>query len=210
MAGGLKRLGVAVALLVGLASSTTAQAAGVADELVREAKIHEVAHEEDIALRRYADALALDPTLGDAYLGLGALRFRLGDAREAERVYDTALSHVPDLIIARLGRGRARRALGDLLGGDLDIATYATATGDAEAWRELASDYADEGRPVAQLAAWRSLLALAETTHSRVLHEARLTVHALEILLGTVDPVRSPPGVASAARRGLARIAKRR
>ena len=70
-------------------------------------------HDDLVAIRRYADALALDPTLGDAYLGLGALRLRLGDAREAERVFDVALSRVPSLS-SRAGRP-GRSALGPRL-----------------------------------------------------------------------------------------------
>jgi len=43
-----------------------------------------------LALHEYSETIAIDSTLGDAYLRLGALRERMGDAREAELVYDAA------------------------------------------------------------------------------------------------------------------------
>jgi tetratricopeptide (TPR) repeat protein len=194
-----------------LASARAGAGVSPAAELVREARAHEQAHEEDLALRRYAEALAVDPTLEDAYLGLGALRLRMGDAREAERVYETALSHLPGFAPALLGRGRARRALGALTAADADLEAYVDSTADATAMRQLAAWYAEEGRPLAELAAWRRLLGAAEReVDGAARKEARLTVHALELLVGTVDPVRAPPADASAVRRGLARMERRR
>src|ERR1700722_20974902 len=81
-------------------------------ELVREARAHEAAHEDGLAARRYMEALALDPTCEEAYLGLGELRERTGEMREAERVYSVALAHAPQLKAALLGRARAERTLG--------------------------------------------------------------------------------------------------
>jgi tetratricopeptide (TPR) repeat protein len=204
-----------VAALAALASLLGAApaAAGSAEELVREAHAHEAAREDDVALRRYAEALTLDPTLGDAYLGLGALRLHLGDAREAERVFATALSHVPALSLARLGRARARRALGAAAEADADLEAYLATNDDADAGRQLAAWYAEESRPLAQLAAWRRLLAMAERHADRALRkEARLTVHALELIVGDADPVRAALGLrgASSVRRGMARAEGRR
>ncbi len=54
------------------------------------------------ALREYTECIAIDSTLGEAYLRLGALRERLGDAREAELVYSEAV---------RLGDSRSRALL---------------------------------------------------------------------------------------------------
>jgi len=160
-------------------------------ELVKIAHAHEVAREDDLALRRYMDALALDPACEEAYLGLGSLRARRGDLREAERVYTVALEHLPQLRAARLGRAYARRALGaraeamdDLLGGAED---------DPAALRILASWYAEEGQTPAQLAVWRRILARAEITQDpHLLHEARTTVRALVILVGPADPAAAP------------------
>ena len=75
-----------VGAVLALAAPRTA-AASSALELVRMAHVHETAREDDVAIRRYMEALALDATCEDAYLGLGALRARLGDLREADRVY---------------------------------------------------------------------------------------------------------------------------
>jgi tetratricopeptide (TPR) repeat protein len=214
MARGLKRAVGFVVLGALTLAPGVARASSVADELVREAHVHESAHEDDLALRRYSEALALDPTHADAYLGLGALRFRLGDAREAVRVYDMALSHLPGLATAKRGRARVRRALGALLEADADLEAYAAETNDTSALRELAGWYGEEGRPLAQLAAWRSLLVSAEAGHAdaKALREARLTVHALELIVGSVDGVTAPPAGArdSAVRRAIARIERRR
>jgi len=207
------RLGATLLVTVTLVAGE-ARAASVADELVREAHSPEAAHEDDLALRRYAEALTLDPTQADAYLGLGALRFRLGDVREAERVYDTGLSHVPGLAMARLGRGRVRRALGALREADDDLEAYVAATGDASVLRELAGWYAEEGRPLAQLAVWRRVLVLDEEGRGSMAtrRDAQVTVRALELIVGSADPVRVPGGgaPASAVRRGIARIEGRR
>jgi len=203
---------VPVALLVPLLVSAPASASS-AEELVRQARSHEASHEDDLALRRYSEALALDPTLGEAYLGLGAARLRLGDAREAVRVYTTGLSHVPGLVLAWLGRGRARRALGARAEADADLEAYVASTEDPAAMRELAGWYAEDGRPLAQLGAWRHILALAEREGAPAdRKEARLTVHALELIVGTADPVRAPwsDDRASPVRRGMARMEGRR
>jgi tetratricopeptide (TPR) repeat protein len=194
--------------------SVPAHASPAANELVREASVHEAAHEDDLALRRYAEALTLDPTLGQAYLGLAGVRLRLGDVREALRVYDTALSHLPGLTAARLGRAHAWRALGATREADLDLEAYVATTEDAKALRELAGWYAEEGRPLAQLATWRRLLACAEREDGdpQIRHEVSLTVHALELIVGLADPVRAPPDAehASPVRRAMASIEARR
>lgn len=207
----LPRASFALACWLACAS---AQASPSAYELLREARVHEGMREDDLAIRRYSEALALDPTLGDAYLGLAAERLRLGDVREAVRVFGTALSHVPGLTAARLGRAHAQRALGALREADLDLEAYVEETDDVQALRELATWYAEEGRPLAQLAAWRKLLASAERDggDERLRREARLTVHALEVIVGTADPVRAPPDAphASSVRRAMARIEGRR
>ncbi|MGH7298667.1 MAG: hypothetical protein ACRELB_27245, partial [Polyangiaceae bacterium] len=56
-----------------------ASATESSEELVRQARAHETAHEEDLAVRRYMEALELDPTTEAAWLGLVALRLRLGE-----------------------------------------------------------------------------------------------------------------------------------
>jgi tetratricopeptide (TPR) repeat protein len=179
-------------------------------ELVREAREHEAAGEDDLAVRRYTEALALDPTCGPAYLGLADLRVRLGDLREAERVYSMAIERTPDLRVALARRARVRRARGALQEADADLDLYATESEDLGALRELAGWYAAEGRTSAELAAWRRLYAAAQrlTSEPALLREARATVRALQILVGPADPVVSPD-TQDLVRRGIAAIARR-
>jgi tetratricopeptide (TPR) repeat protein len=156
------------------------------------------------------EALSLDSTCADAYLGLGSLRARRGDLREAERVYSVALEHVPALREARLARAYVRRQLGARTEATDDL--MAGAESEAAALRVLASWHAEDGQTPAQLAVWRRLLARAEATQDNaLLREARTMVRALVILVGTVDPAASPPGerdqgfrrtVSTLARRG--------
>lgn len=196
-----------VACLV-LGCPLAAHASSSALELVRIARAHESSHQEDLAVRRYMEALSLDPTCEEAYLGLGNLRARLGDLREAERVYSLALEHLPGLRAARVARANVRRGLGaraeaidDLLGGSEE---------DPSALRILASWYGEDGQTPAQLGVWRRILGRAEATHDpTLLHEARTMIRALLIIVGPADPAASPPDdrgvrrlVATLARRG--------
>jgi tetratricopeptide (TPR) repeat protein len=185
-----------------LLAPAPARATPSSDELVRQARAHEAAHEDDVAVRRYMEALDLDATAEDAWLGLGALRLRLGEPAEAERVYDAALQRVPLLRRAVWAQGKHARAEGDL-----DV--YATATDDTPALRELAGWYGMDGRTPAQLATWRRLLAQAvRGGDAAAEHEARRMVRALVILTDGADPASSPPQ-RDPTRRGLAQIARR-
>lgn len=195
-----------------LALSLLARGAGAtesSDELVRQARAHEAARQDDVAVRRYMEALELDPTTEDAWLGLGALRLRIGEPLEAERVYEAALERVPLLRRAVAGRARARWAQGRHADAEADLDAYATAEGDGAALRELAGWYGSDGRTPAQLAVWRRLLVLAtaadDATGER---EARRMVRALVILAGGADPASSPADAAP-TRRALAQIARR-
>jgi tetratricopeptide (TPR) repeat protein len=206
---------VQVAAVAALALTAARAAASSADELVRQAEAHQAVNELDVALRRYSEALAIDPTLPQAWLGLGALRLRLGEAAEAERVYASALERVPSLGHALEGRARARWALGRRTEAEADLEEYAVRQGDTAALRELAGWYGSEGHTAAQLATWRRLLALARSAGASSSaddaareHEARRMVQALVILVDGADPAASPLDP-DATRRGLARIARR-
>lgn len=200
----------AVAAIVGglVATASRTSLASSADELVRQARDHEAAHDDDVALRRYTDALTIDPTHAGAWLGLGALRMKLGDVGEADRVYSAALDRVPALVSAFQGRARARWAMGRHAEAERDLDFYATLTGDAGALRELAEWFGTDGRTPAQLATWRRLLALVRGGDEATENEARRMVRALVILVDAADPVSSPadPGV---TRRAIASIARR-
>ncbi len=198
---------LAALAVAGVLSAASPARASSALDLVRVARAHEAAREDDLAVRRYMEALALDPTCEEAYLGLGSLRARRGDLREAERVYSVALEHVPRLRAARLGRAYIRRALGaraeaidDLLAGGDD---------DPAAMRVLAGWYGEEGQTPAQLAVWRRIAARAEAMPDAVLlHEARVMVKALLILVGPADPAATPMDDRG-MRRFLAALARR-
>jgi tetratricopeptide (TPR) repeat protein len=201
-------LAVLVVLIASLGARRAA-ASSSADELVRQARAHEAAHEDDVALRRYTDALSVDRTSADAWMGLGALRMKIGEAAEAERVYDTALGEVPTLKVALAGRARARWALGRHAEAEEDLEAYADAEGDPAAFRELAGWLGTDGRTPAQLATWRRLLAIAHRGEDPALeHEARHMVRALVILVDGADPAASPVD-RDATRRALARVAAR-
>lgn len=174
-----------------------------------QARAHEATHEDDIAVRRYSDALMLDPTNVDAWLGLGALRVKLGDPVEADCVYSAALERVPSLRRALLGRARARWALGHHVEAEEDLETFAAQDGDLGALRELAGWFGSDGRTPAQLATWRRLLAAATRLGDAALAaEARRMVRALVILVDGADPASSPVDP-DPARQAMARIARR-
>ncbi len=199
----------AVLALVTAAFSARNASASSADELVRQARAHEAAHEDDVALRRYTDALAEDRTSADAWLGLGALRMKVGEPAEAERVYDTALAQMPTLRLALRGRARARWALGRHVEAEDDLEAYAALESDTAALRELAGWFGEDGRTPAQLATWRRLLAVArDASDASVEREARKMVRALVILVDGSDPASSPIDP-DTTRRALARIAAR-
>src|SRR5262245_19998769 len=146
MLGGLRpttTIVAAAALLVATLFVTEASASS-ALELVRLARVHERAREEDLALRRYTEALALDPTCEEAYLGLGSLRARRGDLHEAERVYSVALERLPQLRAARTARAYLRRALGAREDAVDDL--LAAADDDISGLRVLASWYGEDGQ----------------------------------------------------------------
>jgi tetratricopeptide (TPR) repeat protein len=188
-----------------------ARSASVASaaELLREAREHEERQDDLVALRRYTDAIALDPNLAEAYLGLGALRFRRGDPREAVRVYDVALSHLPALARAFMGRAEANWALGLRPEAEADLETYARSADDPGALRELAGWYGQESQTPAQLATWRRIHSLAQAKSDSALeHEARTMVRALQMVVGPADPASKPTAI-DAVRRGIARVAQR-
>jgi tetratricopeptide (TPR) repeat protein len=193
-------------VVLALLLASPAQASS-ALELVKIARAHEMSRQEDLALRRYMDALALDPTCDEAYLGLGALRARRGDLREAERVYSVALEHRPQLREARTARAFVRRALGAT---DEAIDDLLTATDDdVTALRTIATWHGEDGQVPAQLATWRRVAARAEAGDPALQNEARTMVRALAVLVASADPVAAPPEDAPPLRRWLSALARR-
>ena len=208
---GVVRIGVLAACLLFWAAPARASSFS-AHELLREARAHAAAHEDDLAVRRYSEALKLDPSFADAYMGLGEIRIRQGDAREAERVYSVALAHLPALHVALLERARARWTLGLHHDAEQDLEEFAAQTDDANiegAFRELAGWYGEDGRIPAQLAVWRRMLAEATRTgDAALLRDARTMVRALQILVRPADPATSASDRGE-PRRTFALIARR-
>ena len=197
------------ALPFGALLTSTAWASSSAEELVRQARAHEAAREDDIAVRRYMEALAIEPRSEDAWMGLASLRMKLGDLAECERVYSSALDRVPTLHGALEGRARARWAMGRHAEAETDLDAFATLEQNAAALRELAEWYGFDGRTPAQLATWRRLLAMAvERVDHASEREARLMVRALVMVVDGADPASSPTAP-DATRRALAAIARR-
>jgi tetratricopeptide (TPR) repeat protein len=189
-----------------LLSASPATATDSGDELVRQARAHEALHEDDVAMRRYTEALTIDPVNEAAWLGLGALRLRMGEPAEAERVFDASMRRIPAFARAVQGRAHARWALGRHPEAENDLEAYVAAVADADALRELAGWYQADGRTPAQLGTWRKILAMSEGDDAT--HEARRMVRALVILVGGADPASSPAAV-DATRKAMAAIAKR-
>ena len=189
--------------------ASIAGASSSADELVRQARAHEAAHEDDVAVRRYMEALTIEATNAEAWVGLGALRMRLGESAEAERVYTSALERIPSLTAAFEGRARARWAMGHHDDAEADLETFATMTQSSAALRELAGWYGQDGRTPVQLATWRRLLCSAvEQSDAAAEREARRMVRALVIVVDGADPASSPV-TPDATRRAIAAIARR-
>jgi tetratricopeptide (TPR) repeat protein len=197
------------AFFLALFAAAQPAAASSADDLVLQARAHEAAHEEDLAVRRYSEALTLDPANTEAWLGLGALRIKIGDVVEAERVYTAALERVPSLQRALEGRAKARWALGHHVEAEEDLETYAGAGDNVGALRELAEWFGADGRTPLQLATWRRLLGAATRLGDHGFEtEARRMVRALVIVVGGADPASSPIDP-DPTRRAMAHIARR-
>jgi tetratricopeptide (TPR) repeat protein len=185
-------------VLASLFGSRSASA-GSCEELVRSARAHEASRDFDVALREYNDAVTLDPTCASAWLALGSLRARTGDPAEAERVYDAALTHVPGLSAAIAGRARSRWQLGRADEAESDMRAYAEHLVPTDpraalaAYVELASWYAAQHRPPAQLACWRRIADLAHGVDPALAARARTTALALALVVGPADPVTHPP-----------------
>jgi len=143
------------------------------------------------ALVELTEALRADPSFGEAYLALGSLRERMGDVREAERVYDRAV-RLPDVSAEALaGRSRARRAAGREEEAFRDLEASVALRPTPGTLRALADWYVAKKAWPAALVAWRRVLSLVEGRDGAARDEARLRVRALTLLAAESDPVSS-------------------
>ncbi|MEO7092418.1 MAG: hypothetical protein ABI175_04150, partial [Polyangiales bacterium] len=184
--------------------------------LVAQGKEREAAGDELTALKRYGDALALDPTSLEAYLALGNLRTRRNELGEAEEVYTTAMTRLPGSIVLSIARARVRRLAGRLPYAAEDLSRARLAIGndgsklEREVLRETIALKRLQGEPAPQLAAWRRLLSIARAEgDAEATKEASIQARALGMYVGDVDPAllgrKDPDGV----RKALAAIARR-
>jgi len=162
------------------------------------------------ALSEYTESLAIDSTLGVAYLRLGSLRERMGDAREAELVYSEAVRLGDTRARALLLRSHLYRAAGQgaLALRDLEAAVRLEA--DRPALEELAQHYVEAHAFSAALFTFRRILANAEQSgDSAALGSARLEVRALRVLAAEADPTTEPAKKHDWVGRSLVSIASR-
>jgi tetratricopeptide (TPR) repeat protein len=162
------------------------------------------------ALSEYTASLAIDSTLGVAYLRLGSLRERMGDAREAELVYSEAVRLGDTRARALLLRSRLYRAAGQgaLALRDLEAAVQLEA--DRPALEELAQHYVEAHAFSAALFTFRRILAsAAQDGDSAALESARLEVRALRVLAAEADPTTEPAKKHDWVGRSLVSIASR-
>jgi tetratricopeptide (TPR) repeat protein len=162
------------------------------------------------ALREYSETIAIDSTLGEAYLRLGALRERMGDAREAELIYSEAIRLGDARAQALVQRSHLHRAAGrsQQAVGDLEAAVELEPN--REALQELARHYVEAHAWAAALATFRRI---ASSAHANLEHaaaeSARLEVRALRVLAAEADPSTGPVKRHDWVGRALSRIARR-
>jgi Flp pilus assembly protein TadD len=87
----------------------------------RRGVVREALGDLDGAEADYAQATLLDGSAAQPYVNLGRLERGRGEAREAEASFARALDRSDTDPEAWLGRGLSRIALGDLVGGELDV-----------------------------------------------------------------------------------------
>jgi tetratricopeptide (TPR) repeat protein len=207
----------AVALLV-LGASTRvcaegngAWASSAAAELTRQGREHAANGDDDLAVRRFADAVRLDPSYGPAYLELAAARERAGDLTEAEHTYDVAIEHVPSFIAAFRARAALLRRMGEFAREVADLEHLARVAEGPDTLRALAARYVEARAWPAALMTFRRLRALAEQSGDEPLgREATVQVRALGVLCAELDPVMAGARHHDWVRRALASVARRR
>lgn len=212
----MSRRALALVVLIALATPVLSHAspASSAAMLVKQGHDREAVGDALTAVKRYTDAIAIDPTCEDAYLALGALREKRNELAEADEVYSVGIVRVPTSVTLVVARGHVRRLLGKFSAAADDLHNAIAASPDVAlqraALRELATVKRLQGEPAAELGAWRRLLALARASGDAAAEkEASIQARALGLYLGEVDPALAGRGDADEVRRALAAIASR-
>jgi tetratricopeptide (TPR) repeat protein len=161
------------------------------------------------ALREYSETIAIDSTLGDAYLRLGALRERMGDTREAELIYDAAIRLGDSRAQALVQRAHLHRAAGRSAEAINDLQAAVELEPQREALEELARHYVEAHAWAAALATVRRIASSAQQSgDSAAAESARLEIRALRVLVAEVDPSAAPVRKHDWVGRSLAHMAK--
>jgi len=210
--------GLCLLLSLSLARPADAQVSAVSESWSRRlAQSHylratELERRGDIAqaLREYTETIAIDGTLGDAYLRLALLRERMGDIREAELIYAEAIRLGDTRAQALIQRSHLYRAAGRTEKAIADLQAAVELEPKREALQELAQHYVEAHAWAAALAAFRRIAASAlESGDSAAAESARLEVRALRVLAAEVDPSTEPVKKHDWVGRALGHIARR-
>lgn len=210
---GVKRAFGWVLVLVGLGGPAAAQenwARAQAKSLAAQAAAEASAGHVDVAARLYHDALGIDASYAPLYLGLGALRERAGDLREAEQVYSVGLEHLPGFWEGRAARARLRwraarhgEAKADLL------EAIAQRKSDLALLEELAGWCVEDGEFPRALALYRQARRQSEQDSDEATKaRLRLRVKALGALVGGADALRAAHPRSDPVRRGIESIVR--
>ncbi|MBK6691051.1 MAG: tetratricopeptide repeat protein [Myxococcales bacterium] len=196
----------AVVSVVALVFAGEARASSV-DELIASAERQIAQGNEDVALRRYTDAVTLDRSCERCYLGLGALREKRGDFTEALRVYTVGLANRAEGAKLRIARAGALWRVGQREEAVKELEEAAARGGGVDALRALAARYRELKRVPAELAVVRRIARIAERDGNEALkQEMSVLGAALSLVASSLDPV-GHPEAPDAARRALARAA---
>lgn len=209
-----------IALLLSLAAMTdrpsSAAPSASAALLVSQGKQREADGDELAAIRRYSDAIAIDPVNEEAYLALGALRTKRNELMEAEGIYDVAVLRVPGSRLLLLARGRVRRLRGYPYEARTDLRRAWALEGSTSSLdelsivRELIAVAHDQREPAAELLGWRRILAIGRARNDEALtKEASIQARALALFVGEIDPVTIGRTSTEPARKSLASVARR-
>jgi tetratricopeptide (TPR) repeat protein len=185
--------------------------AASAAELTRQGREHAKSGDDALAMRRFADAVRLDPSYGPAYLELAAARERSGDFVEAARTYDVAIEHVPHFLAAFRARAALFRRMGQFAREIADLEHLAHVAEGQDTLRALAGRYVENKAWPAALATFRKLRLLAERSgDEQLVRESTVQMRALAVLCAELDPAVAGSQERGWVRKALASVARRR
>lgn len=191
-----------------LSTTSSYWARSSAAELTARAARFEAENRLFEALRALTEAIRMDPTYGPAFMHLGALRERMADPAEAEKVYTRAVRIRESASDALAARGRLRRRQNRVQEAMRDLeAALELNPGDVAKLNVLASWYVERRAWPAALGVWRRILAVESNEDATKL--ARIQVLALSSLAGPTDTATRRAPSENWIRQAIAHIAAR-